>query len=252
MEIIKEQPMFSIVTVTYNCCNSIRETIESVLNQTYRNYEYLIIDGQSSDGTLNVIKEYNDPRTSYTSEKDTGIYDAMNKGILKASGRWLLFLNSGDVFTDNQVLEKVEIHAKNGMYDILYGDIFVNKKKIWEIKKAAEPCNKQRMFFCHQSSFTRTEIMKSQLFDSSYSMSADLLFFKQCYYKGLKFYHIPIPIVKYDSNGISNTNRIAGLKENIDIIKAVDKFPFKYLFLARLQFVIFRIQLSNVLKTLFR
>jgi len=93
--------------------------------------------------------------------------------------------------------------------------------------------------------------MKSQLFDSSYSMSADLLFFKQCYYKGLKFYHIPIPIVKYDSNGISNTNRIAGLKENIDIIKAVDKFPFKYLFLARLQFVIFRIQLSNVLKTLF-
>lgn len=162
------------------------------------------------------------------------------------------FLNSGDIFTDNQVLEKVEIHAKNGMYDILYGDIFVNKKKIWEIKKAAEPCNKQRMFFCHQSSFTRTEIMKSQLFDSSYSMYADLLFFKQCYYKGLKFYHIPIPIVKYDSNGISNTNRIAGLKENIDIIKAVDKFPFKYLFLARLQFVIFRIQLSNVLKTLFR
>ncbi len=240
---------FTIITVTYNSDKTLEKTILSVINQTYRNFEYIIIDGQSTDTTLDIIHQYDKSLSIWVSEKDHGIYDAMNKGIRLATGKWIIFMNSGDVFADNEVLQKVAATASTGDYDILYGDIFVEKQSNLLLRTAAEPCNKQRMYFCHQSVFTRASILKEMPFDTRFRMSSDLHFFKRCYYKQLKFKHMQLPVAIFDRNGISNTNRLAGLLDNVAVIKDVDKGFEKYRFLLKLYFVITRIRISNIFKS---
>ncbi|MEG1749616.1 MAG: glycosyltransferase family 2 protein [Tannerellaceae bacterium] len=249
MSYIRNKVEFSIITVTYNSKKTLEKTILSVLGQSYKDYEYIIIDGKSTDGTADVILQYKHALSTWVSEKDQGIYDAMNKGIRIASGKWILFMNSGDLFVDSHVLQMVadEIATDNAT-DILYGDILIEKRGSLTIKPAAEPCNKQRMYFCHQSAFTRTKILKTMPFDTHFKMSADLHFFKRCYYKGLRFKHIKQPVAIFDRNGISNTNRLAGLLDNVSVVKAIDVTPQKEFFLLRLYFVIIRIRVSNFFK----
>ena len=112
-------PKLSIITINLNNAAGLRKTIESVVNQTFTDYEYLIIDGGSTDGSVEVIKEFADKITYWVSEPDKGIYNAMNKGILKARGEYLQFLNSGDWLVDNEVLFRV--FSLNHFEDILYG-----------------------------------------------------------------------------------------------------------------------------------
>ena len=245
-----KKPLFSIVTVTYNCESTIQNTIESVICQTDADYEYIIIDGNSSDDTLKQIAKYKQHITTLISEPDSGIYDAMNKGIALSNGEWILFLNSGDFFSNRGALGDVTEHLKEsrGGGDIVYGDIYIDRKSERILKIASEPCNKHRMYFCHQSAFVRTEIMKKIGFDATLKMSADLLFFKTCYYAQYKFRHIPVPVVVYDRNGISNTNRIEGLRENLRVIRMIDRFPVNILYYLRLQVVIQRIRLVTLLK----
>ena len=230
---------FTIVTVTYNSENLLEKTIQSVINQTCKDYEYIIIDGKSTDKTVEIIKRYDSVLTHWVSEKDNGIYDAMNKAIGIATGDWIIFLNSGDYFVNNEVLDILSMNADSSKYDIIYSDILVEKKGEVIQKVAAEPCNKQRMYFCHQAAVTKTAIMKEMPFDTRFKMSADLFFFKQCYYKNYRFKHIPKPLVFYDKTGVSNTNRLAGLYDNVAVIKAIDKAPQKQLFLLKLYFVIY-------------
>ncbi len=111
-------PKISIVTITYNSEKTLEKTIKSILSQSFTDYEYIIIDGGSTDGTLNIIKKYEDKITYWISEPDDGIYDAMNKGILKATGEWIHLLNSDDYYYDKNVLEKVSqrLNDKNKFY----------------------------------------------------------------------------------------------------------------------------------------
>ena len=101
-------PKISIVTVSYNTSDCIEKTIQSVINQTYPNVEYLIIDGGSTDGTQQIIERYDDRIAYFVSEKDKGLYDGMNKGIAAATGDYLLFMNADDVFVNNEVVEKID------------------------------------------------------------------------------------------------------------------------------------------------
>lgn len=234
-----QRALFTIVTVSYNCCSLIEKTIKSVLQQDYHDTEYIIIDGESTDGTVEIIKKYAQHLAFWCSEPDGGIYQGMNKGISHAKGEWILFLNAGDVFAETNVLTKVLPFTKNKEQDILYGDIFTLRGNERVIKKALEPCNKQRMFFCHQEVFVRTELMKQYPYDTRFKMSADFYFFKFCYLTKKKFQHIPIVISVYDRTGISNTHRIAGLKENIQVIRELDKGWDKIKFLIKLHFVIY-------------
>ena len=106
---MRNKPLVSIVTVVYNGENFLEETIKSVINQTYENIEYIIIDGGSTDGTVDIIKKYEDKINYWVSEKDAGIYDAMNKGIEAFKGDYINFLNAGDSYVNNEVLNRASV-----------------------------------------------------------------------------------------------------------------------------------------------
>lgn len=117
---MKGSPVISVVTVVYNDCVNIENTIKSVINQSYKNIEYIIQDGGSTDGTLELINKYNEQITSIESNKDNGIYDAMNKAVTKASGDYVIFMNCGDEFSTNTTLEDVANGIDDNI-DVIYG-----------------------------------------------------------------------------------------------------------------------------------
>lgn len=121
-----DTPIISVITVCYNAVANIEETMLSVLNQRYDKVEYIVIDGGSKDGTLDVIKKYANKLAYWISEPDKGIYDAMNKGIAKATGDWINFMNAGDKFINEEVLNKSFVSRYSDDVDILYGDVISN------------------------------------------------------------------------------------------------------------------------------
>lgn len=245
---MSKSPHITIITVTYNCAHLLEKTIDSILIQDFNDYEYLVIDGQSTDGTLDVIRKNQQHITYWCSEKDKGIYDAMNKGIKKATGKWIIFLNAGDTFANNNVLTKVSSYTYHTDYDIVYGNILVRRNNQLVERKALPPRNKQRMFFCHQSAFVKTDILKQMPFDIQFKMSADFHFFKRCLLMGHKFLHVDEPFAIFDLTGVSNTNRLKGLYDNVKVIQKTDKGLDKIKFLSKLYFVIGWIHLRNLFK----
>jgi glycosyltransferase involved in cell wall biosynthesis len=238
----KISPLITVITVVYNGVEMLEKTIQSVTAQDYTAIEYIVIDGASTDGSADIIKNYELKIAKWLSEKDTGIYNAMNKGIRMASGEWICFLNCGDVFVDRESVGKVveQIVSGDENTSIVYGNILISHADGTNHEKIAkEPCNLHRMFFCHQSAFVKTGVLRRYLFDEHYRLSADLKFFKQCYYDKYLFRHLNFPVVIYDKSGISNTNREKGLRENIAVIKETDKGFDKIKFLFRLYFVIY-------------
>ena len=236
---------FSIVTVSLNSSKLISKTIESVLQQEYPFKEYIIIDGGSTDGTADIISKYQNQLSYWCSEPDGGIYQGMNKGIQHAKNKWIIFMNAGDTFADSHVLSNIALYADDEKYDVLYGDIFTTKNGELKLKTASEPCNKQRMYFCHQAAFVKTSILKATPFNTKFKMSADLFFFKHCRLLGYHFLHVPVTVAVYDSRGISNTQRIKGLQENIRIVKELDKGWDRIRFLCKLYYVVFWIKLTK-------
>ena len=239
-------PKITVVTVAYNDKRLLEKTICSVLSQTYPNIEYIVIDGGSTDGTTDVIRHYESSLSAWVSEKDNGIYHAMNKGASMSTGDWICFLNCGDVFVDGHTVQQtVNVITKITDADILYGNILVHTQEGMKERIASEPCNKHRMFFCHQSAFVKTKLIQQIPFDEKYKMSADLKFFKQCYYFGYKFHSLNFSVVVYDTSGVSHTNRVAGLKENVEVVKEMDSRFQKCFFLFRLYFQIFWLKLTK-------
>ena len=118
-------PLFSIITVSYNAKESIEDTINSIVNQTYSNFEYIIVDGGSTDGTLDIIRKYEDKISYWISEPDNGIYDAMNKGLAICKGEWINFMNSGDLFYNDHVLVDIYRYCDFKKFHILYGKTVV-------------------------------------------------------------------------------------------------------------------------------
>ncbi len=202
----------SIVSIAYNDCKGLRKTIESVISQTCNNYEYIIIDGGSKDNTLEVIKEYEPHIDYWVSEPDKGIYNAMNKGLKVCTGEWVLFLNSGDVFASEDVLESIkfsnygfEVAAIYGRYKCYtrYDEIvlknvdhpfYASKKKI------------KGMGFSHQSVFTRSSIAKEIGFDESFKLCADYNMMMQIYKLGYQFIRIDTVVALCDGRGGASYN----------------------------------------------
>ena len=172
------KPKLSVITVVYNNVNDIERTILSVINQTYDNIEYLVIDGLSTDGTIEVIKKYQDRISKFITEKDNGIYDAMNKGLTLATGDYVLFMNSGDEIYASDTVEKVFASADDA--DIYYGETEMfnnNRESLGQRRhKAPEQLThesfKYGMSVSHQAIYIRKSITSP--YSSEYQLSADI------------------------------------------------------------------------------
>ena len=197
----------SVVTVCLNAEDSIGRTIESVLEQTYAHFEYVIIDGGSTDRTLDIIAGYQKDfeRKNIAlfvySEKDTGIYNAMNKAVDKCNGRWIHYLNAGDVFASCNVLEKFGELCGNDS-KVLYGDYYKKRGdqlifcKAYDLKEI-----ENRMCFCHQAVITPKKAIEQLRFDERYRIAADHKLFLQLYLKGVPFEYVPMPVAIFDGGG---------------------------------------------------
>lgn len=200
------KPFVSVVTVTYNAREVLERTIKSVVNQTLRNREYIIVDGGSSDGTLEIIKKYEHLIDYWVSEKDSGIYDAMNKGIACASGEWINFMNAGDVFFDDNVLQNIFDQEKDYSAKIIYGHAmksFAGNQNV--LSKSRElSAIKCEPPFIHQCVFTDLALAQQYPFNLHYNICADYDFFYKSYLEGIPFQRIDQIVANYDMSGISS------------------------------------------------
>ena len=167
----------SVITVCWNCVDDIEKTILSVISQTYSNIEYIIVDGASTDGTLDIIKRYETRISILISEPDKGIYNAMNKGVRLANGKWCIFMNAGDVFASSDVLKDMfELRHPMPQTKVYYGNTtYVNEKREKVSLKAtlAYPTILRCQPYCHQSAFFYLENKKEPFFDEKYKIASD-------------------------------------------------------------------------------
>lgn len=194
----------SIITINFNDKEGLIKTINSVVNQSTNDFEYIVIDGGSSDGSLDVIKENASSIHYWVSEKDSGIYNAMNKGTKAAHGDYCLFLNSGDILINNDVIKHALSY--NFSADIISGDI-----KFTSGRKAKAPKRVSMKTFIigslpHQATFIKREILLDNPYDERFKIGGDWRFFIQVLiYKNVSYEKIPMVISLFDTSGISST-----------------------------------------------
>lgn len=210
----------TVVTITYNAVQYLEKTLQSIISQDYKNIEYIIIDGGSIDGTLDIIKRYEEQIDLCLSEPDGGVYDAMNKGIDKASGHWINFMNAGDVFSSStsvsDVIKVIDLES-----DVAIGGInTVNKDfKVVELKKFEGAENLWKFNPCyHQAAFVQTALMKKYKFDLRYEILSDYNFMLKAYISGCKFQSIDFPVANYLLGGLSEQNTTKVAIEGLSIL----------------------------------
>lgn len=214
----------SVITIVYNDVKHIEGTILSVVNQTYPDLEYIIIDGGSKDGTVDIIKKYSGKLSYWVSEKDKGIYDAMNKGLRVATGDFVWFINSGDKIHEANTIEKF-IGTIDKETDVVYGEtVLINDSgDILGMRRKKAPENLTwRSFFtgmmvCHQSVLVRREI--APVYNEKYRLSADFEWVLVSLKKARKIVNTYQILSRYLEEGATTQNHKASLKERFDIMK---------------------------------
>jgi glycosyltransferase involved in cell wall biosynthesis len=202
-------PRITVITVVLNGKDFIEETIRSVIGQTYSHVEYIIIDGGSTDGTIEIVKQYSYAIDYWRSESDTGIYDAMNKGINLASGEWINFMNCGDKFHRRTTLEDIFLKLDVSGIDVVYGDHQVNYSPGMRTKKAGTLKNIWRgSQFCHQSCFIKSTYHKIHKYNTCNSIVADFELFYKAYKHGAIFKKIGLAVAQIRAGGVSDIQRV--------------------------------------------
>lgn len=219
-----EKIKISVVTVCKNAQKTIERTVKSVLAQEYQNMEYIILDGNSSDDTVDIIrKNYKADRIKLISEADTGLYHAMNKGIDLCSGTYVIFMNSGDCFFNNNVLQEVDF---TGRPDVVYGNVVRYYKSDIVYERYV---SRNTLFFMilmgrmpsHQSILMKRELLKEYRFDESYRICADYDLLVRCMKAGKKIRYID----KYISC-VECVEGISSRSDNIDEMRKEDDISF--------------------------
>lgn len=207
MDISKGKKL-SIITINYNNRDGLRKTLESVARQTVRDFEYIIIDGGSTDGSVDVIKEFGPVVDYWVSEPDKGIYNAMNKGVLAAHGEYCQFLNSGDWLYDDKVVERFGAYSED--CDIILGRLmYVNGDKVSMASHPTDAISFLRFYkksISHPTSFIRRRLLIDNPYDESYRICSDWKFFIQTIIMQNCTFHAVDDIVAYfDVSGISSS-----------------------------------------------
>lgn len=197
----------SVITVCRNIASKIVRTLESISNQTFKDFEWIVVDGNSDDGTYEIILKYASRINTLIHEPDSGIYNAMNKGIMQAHSEYLLFLNGGDELYNADVLDNA---VRNGLNsDIVYGDVIIKNDNDEILAKNHNRLSKKSLYkytIYHPSAFIKTELLKKYLYDESFKIAADYDFFTKVFLKKYRFKKIDIVVSTFYLDGISATN----------------------------------------------
>lgn len=217
------QPILSVITIVYNNVKDIERTILSVVNQTYRNIEYIIVDGLSNDGTLDVVHKYENRIARIISEKDEGIYDAMNKGLAVAKGDYVIFMNSGDEFFDEGTVAAVFASADDA--DVYYGEtemIDDNGQSLGQRRHKAPKQFTWRSFkygmsVSHQAIYIKRSL--TEPYDRQYQLSADIDWILRIVKKAKTIVNVNRYVAKYLVGGMSKKKHRQSLAERFHIMK---------------------------------
>ena len=231
---------FSIITCTYNAERELKTTLDSVMMQDFRNVEHIIIDGASKDSTVAIAQQYKEKSDAddnghtviICSEPDNGLYDAMNKGIEKANGDYVCFLNAGDTLPDRDTLEMIADGVADGedLPAVLYGDTdivdeqghFVRHRRLKPSEDITWRSFRQGMLICHQAFYARTDIAKCIPYDLKYRYSADvdwcIRIMKESERHHLSLRYIDAVIANFRQGGMTTVNHRASLKERFNIM----------------------------------
>ncbi len=218
-------PKFSIITVTFNAGATLEDTIQSVITQSYRNLEYIIIDGGSKDRTLDIIERYRTHIHAVVSEPDQGLYDAMNKGLKLATGDYICFLNAGDeLHEDDTLLLMVHSITENALPDVLYGETaivdeeghFLRMRRLSAPERLTWKSFRNGMLVCHQAFFARRDL--AEPFDLKYRFSADFDWCIRIMKKSQALHNTHLTLIDYLNEGMTTRNRKASLKERFRIM----------------------------------
>lgn len=233
---------FTIITCTYQAEKEVERTLRSVLEQTYKDVEHLIVDGASTDATLQLAQTYstesqaqnNGHQVMVTSEPDKGLYDAMNKGLKHAKGDYVLFLNAGDTFPSESTLTQVAACAEREsvLPGVLYGDTdivdnegrFVRHRRLSPPKKLSWKSFMQGMVVCHQAFYARTDLAKQVPYQLKYRYSADvdwcIRVMKMAQKQGLPLCNVQTVVANYLDGGMTEKNHKASLKERFRVMES--------------------------------
>ncbi len=226
-------PKFSIITVTYNAEAVLEDTIQSIVTQTYKNVEYIIIDGGSQDRTMHIVNRYRTHIHAIVSEPDKGLYDAMNKGLKLASGEYVCFLNAGDCLHEDDTLHLM-VHAlteaqsaspEMPLPDVLYGETeivdaeghFIRMRRFSAPEHLTWKSFRQGMLVCHQAFFARREL--AEPYDLQYRFSADFDWCIRVMKKSRLLFNTHLTIVDYLQEGLTTRNHRASLIERFHIMR---------------------------------
>ena len=214
-------PLFSVITICYNDLENLKNTYKSVADQTSKDYEWLVIDGASNDGTAEWLSKLKNDHLSWISEKDSGIFNAMNKGLVRSKGDYLIFMNSGDQFADPNVLEKVKqkIEELNGKVDFLYGDSVDFTEDNQEYHKKARHYSGmwKGMFTQHQAMFFSKNKLNGLKYRENLKITADYAFiceFIKSRCSAEDIIKIDFPVCRFLLGGTNETQRIKALSED--------------------------------------
>ena len=220
-------PKFSIITVTYNAGKVLEDTIQSVIFQTYRNVEYIIVDGHSKDNTMDIVNKYRNHISKVISEPDKGLYDAMNKGIRLATGDYLCFLNAGDTLHTHDTLQAiVNTLSSEQLPDVIYGETAIVDKhrRFLHMRKKSTPKQlnwksfKEGMLVCHQAFLASRALAQKETYDLGYRFSADFDWCIRIMKRAKTLHNTHTTLIDYLNEGMTTQNHRASLKERFRIM----------------------------------
>lgn len=249
------QPLVTIVSVVFNGARQIEATIQSVISQTYGNIEYLIVDGGSEDGTLDILRKYEERIDYWVSERDTGIYEAMNKGIDLAGGNWINFMNAGDSLFDEKTISSIFSNmAKTHGFDVIYGDVLMVYPQYGGMTKARKAGRLSDLWkgmqFSHQSVLIAAEYIKLNKFNPAYKLAADFDLLYSAYRQCRPFFYTGQILASTSAGGISDLQRVRVYRERLRIVSLMnDKSPVFLYYSLRMVDACARLALKWVLPT---
>ncbi len=218
-------PLITIVTVVRNDVAHLERTMLSILNQTYPNVEYIVVDGASTDGTVEVIKRYEQYLDFWVSEPDKGAHEAINKGINLMTGDWVNFMHSGDYFYENETFEKMFLKNKIEA-DVVYGDcvglVSPTESALFKSDSTTDRFW-QGQVFCQESVFVKTHLVRQFPFSTNYRVSSDYDFFMRCLLGGAKFQKVDVTVFVVGTLGVSNAHWLLARFENWSIARRFGK-----------------------------